>query len=99
MIACGGMFGVMNYYHSSIVRHKEGLPVTNHIWLHDAQFWGLYGDPGIRDYRWLIQQFSQFSGRSLVTVSKPRDLFVAVLHAALGRWLSRQTCTLSSITK
>jgi len=38
-----------------------------------------YGETGVRDYHWLIEQFSQFSDRSLVT----RELFVS--HAAFDR--------------
>jgi hypothetical protein len=88
---CGGMFGVMTYYHSSIVCHKEGLPSTNHLFLKAAEFWRLY--PTIRsnhdpDFRVSVQHFSQFAGHSLVTVRNPRDLFVAIVHAALGGYLS-----------
>jgi hypothetical protein len=89
---CGGMFGVMTYYHSSVVCHKEGLPTTNHLFLQDGKFWCLAASRSdySPDFRILIQQFSQFAGHSLVTVSSARDLFVAIAHAALGRCQSNR---------
>jgi hypothetical protein len=97
MSACGGMFGVMTYYHSSIVCHKGSRQRITYFSMTPRS--GLYHKTGVRDYRWLIQQFSQFAGRSLVTVSPPGELFVAVLHAAFGRWLSDRTCTANSINQ
>lgn len=88
---CGGMFGVMNYYHSSIVCHKEGIPSTNHLFLKEAKFWPLYSSTGSNhnpDFRISVQHFSQFAGDSLVTVRTAKDLFVAIVHAALGEYLS-----------
>jgi hypothetical protein len=84
---CGGMFGVMTYYHSSVVCHKEVLPTTNHLFLKDAKFWHFFTSKSdySPDFRILIQQFSQFAGHSLVTVSSAKDLFVAIVHAALGK--------------
>jgi hypothetical protein len=87
---CGGMFGVMSYYHASIVCHKEGVPVTNHLFVKTATFWRVFLHNGRNedpDFRILIQQFSQFTGHCLVAVSHPRDLFVAIAHAALGVYI------------
>jgi hypothetical protein len=84
---CGGMFGVMNYYHSGIVCHTRGVAATNHLLLKTPTFWRVFQQTErnhVPDSRMLIQQFSQFTGRSLVTISQPRDLFVAIAHAALG---------------
>jgi hypothetical protein len=87
---CGGMFGVTTHYHSSIICHKEGLPATNHLFLKNAKFWPLYTNTRnnhVPDFRALMQHFLQFAGRSLVTVRNPGDLFVSIVHAALGRYL------------
>jgi hypothetical protein len=87
---CGGMFGVMSYYHASIVCHKKGLPVTNHLFMKTAKFWPVSSHTRsnhVPDFRMLIQQFSQFAGHCLVTVSRPQDLFIGIVHAALGRYL------------
>ena len=74
------------YYHASIVCHKNGKPVTNHLFLkppRSGPFTRKQECNHIADFRQLIQQFSQFAGHCLVTVSQPEDLFVAVHLAAL----------------
>ena len=90
---CGGMFGVMTYYHSSIVCHKKGIPSTNHFFLKEAKFWHLYRRGtddliAVPNFRVSVQHFSQFSGHSLITIPDPKDLFVSIVHAALGEYLS-----------
>lgn len=89
---CGGMFGIATHYHSSIVCHKEGLPATNHLFLQNAEFWPLYTSTGnnhVPDFRSLMQHLLQFAGRSLVTISNAQDLFVSIVHAALGTFPSQ----------
>jgi hypothetical protein len=96
---CGGMFGVMSYYHASIVCHKKGVPVTNHLFLKTAKFWRLSPHTGsnhVPDFWMLIQQFSQFAGHCLVTVSRPRDLFAAITHAALSTYTFARTQLVNS---
>jgi hypothetical protein len=75
----------MGHYHSSIVNHKEHLPVTNHLFLEDTKFWSLSSAPeGVHDFRLLIQHLSQFAGHSLLTAETPKQLFVAIGHAMIG---------------
>ena len=64
---CSGMFGVMSFFYSTIIHHRERLRASNHHWLYDAK------------------NYSQFAGDSLVMASTPADLFIAVLHAAIGK--------------
>jgi len=84
--ACGGMFGVMPFYHSSIVHQKENLPATNHLFLVDAKFWTLYTSSShdTPDFRVLVRHLSEFVGDPLSCVSEPQQLFVCIAHAALG---------------
>jgi hypothetical protein len=86
---CGGMFGVMPFYNSSIVRHKENLPATNHLFLGHATFWDLYTSASDHtpDLRVLVRHLSEYVGDLLSSVSKPQELFVAIAHAALGMLL------------
>jgi hypothetical protein len=90
---CGGMFGVPTHYHSSIVCHKDGLPATNHLFLNGAKFWPIFKthskDAKSPDFRYLMQHFSLFTGNSLITVTSLKMLFNSIIHAALGRSLSR----------
>jgi hypothetical protein len=95
---CGGMFGVMSYYHASIVHHKKGVAVTNHLLLKTAMVWRISQQTEsnlIPDFCMLIQQFSQFTGHSLVTVSHPHNLFVAIAHAALGVYIYVSTSSVN----
>jgi hypothetical protein len=87
---CSGMFGVMPFYHSSIVHHKENLPITNHLFLVDAKFWDAYklatgnANDHVPDLRVLVRHLSQHAGEPLSSVSEPQQLFVVIAHAALG---------------
>ncbi|EIW80211.1 hypothetical protein CONPUDRAFT_137525 [Coniophora puteana RWD-64-598 SS2] len=90
---CGDSFGVAKHYYSSVVHHKEGLPVTNHLFLNLATFWRVIEkddawkkkDP-IKEYRALRQHVSSFCGRSLVHVKTPEELFNTIAHAMIGYW-------------
>jgi len=90
---CVRMFGVMPFYNSSIVRHKEHLPATNHIFLGGATFWKLYSSAGDHtpDLRVLVRHLSEHAGHPLSSVSNPQELFVAIAHAALGMLLLRRS--------
>lgn len=93
---CSGLFGVMPFYHSRIVHHKEDVPVTNHLFLRDAKFWPVFiiylrrSDSDIEvndikpDYRMLLENISQYVGDMLMSVPFPQELFVSIAHAALG---------------
>jgi len=87
--ACGGMFGVMPFYNSSVVHHKENLPATNHLFLADAKFWTLYTSVSDHtpDLRVLVRHLSEYVGDLLSSVSEPQELFVSIAHAALGMLL------------
>ena len=84
---CGEMFGVQSYFSSAIIHHKEALPAHNHFFLYGAEPWPLFKSNAtnyVKDYRILLGHLSQFAGDCLSTVSKRRELFIAVSHAQLG---------------